>query len=406
MVRFVTSSVIALAVLEIVQGQLNHLNVGLETTNGRAMNTPERVKRALAKYNIVDEKINDRIRSAGGAAIELESAYIDIEYIGQISIGTPPQKFNMDFDTGSSDIWVPSMSCGVTCGTHRRFNPEKSSTYVGTDNKTWALRYGDGSSVVGYTGRDIVHLGNISQPDQLIGLVTKETAQFASDRYLDGIFGLAFPPLAFTNINNSIVEELYMSGSIPAPIVSFYLGHYRDGGKGEVLFGDINQNYFEGELRYVPVTLKKYWQVDLSGISVNGRKVMNGSVPAIIDTGTTLIIVPPYIAQEIHSVIPGSEYSSMYGWRIPCSFAGHPTQEAITFNLDNQDFPILLKDFVRAKTSPSSGNSTVQMCFSGIAQANTPLIILGDTFLRSYYSVYDFANARIGLAKSKPHSLK
>lgn len=45
------------------------------------MNTPERVKRALAKYNIVDEKINDRIRSAGGAAIELESAYVDIEVI-------------------------------------------------------------------------------------------------------------------------------------------------------------------------------------------------------------------------------------------------------------------------------------------------------------------------------------
>lgn len=141
----------------------------------------------------------------------------------------------MDFDTGSSDIWVPSMSCGVTCGTHRRFNPEKSSTYVGTDNKTWALRYGDGSNVIGYTGKDIVHLGNVSQPNQLIGLVTKETAQFASDRYLDGIFGLAFPPLAFTNINNSIVEELYLSGSIPAPIVSFHLGRYQDGGKGEVV---------------------------------------------------------------------------------------------------------------------------------------------------------------------------
>lgn len=55
-------------------------SVGLENADGRPMNTPERVKRALAKYNINDEKINSRVRSAGGgASIELFSAYVDIE---------------------------------------------------------------------------------------------------------------------------------------------------------------------------------------------------------------------------------------------------------------------------------------------------------------------------------------
>jgi hypothetical protein len=143
------------------------------------------------------------------------------------------------------------------------------------------------------------------------------------------------------------------------------------------------------------VTVKKYWQVDLNGVSVNGNNVMNGTMAAIVDTGTTLIIVPPSISKAIHSIIPGAEYDPMYGWRIPCTFGEKETTEVITFKLGNEDFPIVLKDFVRAKASTNG------LCYSGVAEANTPLVILGDTFLRSYYSVYDFGNARVGLAKSK-----
>lgn len=145
--------------------------------------------------------------------------------------------------------------------------------------------------------------------------------------------------------------------------------------------------------------MKKYWQVDLTNVVVDGHNVLNKTLPAIVDTGTTLIIVPAFIAKEIHSMIPGSEYSPMYGWRIPCSFGNNETEEFITFKLGQEDFPIALRDFVRAKTAPST--NTTQLCYSGVAQANTPLIILGDTFLRSHYSVFDYDKARIGLAKSK-----
>lgn len=218
--------------------QLNNIfpsSVDLDYIEGSRMNTPARVKRSLAKFGIIDENLNARLNSVSNAAIELFSAYVDLEYIGEISIGTPPQKFNVDFDTGSSDIWVPSTKCGSSCGTHQRFDGSKSSTYEEMGNKTWQLSYGDGSSVLGYTAIDTVHLGNVTQPQQLIGLVSMETPEFASDKYLDGIFGLAFPPLAYTGIKASIVQDLHMAGSIPSPIVSFHLGHSRDGGKGEIV---------------------------------------------------------------------------------------------------------------------------------------------------------------------------
>ncbi|KAI8640974.1 aspartic peptidase domain-containing protein [Parasitella parasitica] len=395
------ASATALVLLMVVEAQLSHLNVGLDFIEGSRMNTPARVKRSLAKYGIVDEKLNSRLNSASNAAIELFSAYVDIEYVGEIAIGTPPQKFNVDFDTGSSDIWVPSSRCGSSCSTHNRFDGSKSSTYKEINSKTWQLSYGDGSSVRGYTAMDAVHLGNVTRPQQLIGLVSDETPEFASDKFLDGIFGLAFPPLAYTGIKASIVEDLHMAGSIPSPIVSFHLGHNRDGGKGEILFGDINQNHFEGELKYVPVTLKKYWQVDMTGVEIGGVNVLHSAMPAIVDTGTTLIIVPSAVSNAIHKAIPDAKYDPMYGWRMPCSFADSDSTESISIKLGDQDFPLFLKDLVRAKMSQASGDKS-GLCYSGVAEANTPLVILGDTFLRSYYSVYDFGNTRVGLARTRP----
>lgn len=141
----------------------------------------------------------------------------------------------MDFDTGSSDIWIPSTSCLQSCGTHRRFDPTKSSSFEIVNNKTWRLQYGDGSSVRGYVGIDSVHIGKVTQDRQLLGLVSAETVDLSRDKYMDGIFGLGFPPLAYTGLQSSIVEDLFRSGRIADPVVSFYLGHPRDGGKGEIV---------------------------------------------------------------------------------------------------------------------------------------------------------------------------
>ncbi|KAG1340783.1 hypothetical protein G6F62_005302 [Rhizopus arrhizus] len=399
--EWVLSFIIAGQLYLLVEGQASTINVELEHIEGRAMNTFARVKRALGKYGFVDQSVNARVNSVI-SGIDLQSVYVDIEYVGQISIGTPPQNFSMDFDTGSSDIWVPSTKCLSTCGTHPRFDPTKSSTFELISNDTWRLQYGDGSTVIGYTAYDAVRLGQYIQPHQRIGLVSSETTQLARDTYLDGIFGLAFPPLALTGIQRSIVEDLYLAGEIDKPIVSFYLGKTKEGGKGEILFGDTNKNHYEGELKYVPITEKTYWQVDLSLIDVNGTNAMNGtSMPAILDTGTTLIIVPTAISDIIHAAIPGAQYNFFYGWRIPCSLADSASKEAITFYLDGQAFPILIKDLVRARQSSSIVMPANDLCYSGIAEAQIPLIILGDTFLRSYYSVYDFGKAQIGLAKSK-----
>ncbi|XP_031517674.1 pepsin A isoform X2 [Papio anubis] len=84
--------------------------------------------------------------------------YLDVEYFGTIGIGTPAQDFTVIFDTGSSNLWVPSVYCSsLACTNHNLFNPQDSSTYQSTSG-TLSITYGTGS-MTGILGYDTVQVG-------------------------------------------------------------------------------------------------------------------------------------------------------------------------------------------------------------------------------------------------------
>ncbi|KAI8097383.1 aspartic peptidase domain-containing protein [Halteromyces radiatus] len=352
---------------------------------------PYRVHQVLEKYGVINDGIRYSIKEA--ANVGLDSILVDVEYVASIGIGTPPQYFDLVMDTGSADIWVPSYPC-FSCGFHRMFDSRMSSTFTPV-NKTWRLGYFDGSNVLGVVGKDTIKIGNVSHANQVFGLATSESAAFTKNLLMDGIFGLSFSSLSLIDRSTSLVLNMHAAGDIDEPVIGIYLGRPRDGGKGEVKFGGVNTRHYTGDFKYIPVTKQQYWQVDFGGIEIDGRMIGSMVKQAMLDTGTTLTVLPPELSQAIHAALPGARYSRLYGWLAPCNTS---SKSVVTFKLGGQSFPVPIADLVRERMSPNNPF----LCFSGVTESTSAgFAIIGESFLRSYYTSYDFMNARVGLAISK-----
>lgn len=135
-------------------------------------------------------------RSNGtGSAVTTPQDY-DVEYLTPVQIGTPPQTLMLDFDTGSSDLWVYSSNTpssdvkGQTV-----YDPDESDTSMKLSGASWSISYGDGSSSKGDVYNDNVTIGGLSVYPMAVEAATDVSAEFTSDTDIDGLLGLAFSKL-------------------------------------------------------------------------------------------------------------------------------------------------------------------------------------------------------------------
>lgn len=98
-------------------------------------------------------------RGAGGSDVLLNEG-VSLWH-GEIAVGNPPQKFTVDFDTGSTDLFLPSPDCTSNCDGHQRYDPSQSSQSKSL-SKDFKLAYADGSSVSGTQYQDTVTLAGLS----------------------------------------------------------------------------------------------------------------------------------------------------------------------------------------------------------------------------------------------------
>jgi saccharopepsin len=127
------------------------------------------------------------------------SNFLNTQYFGEITIGTPPQKFTVVFDTGSSNLWVPGKDCkSLACRVHRRFDSTKSSTFqkVGLD---FSIKYGTGE-LTGIINKDVVNVGGIPLKNTHFAESTNEPGlTFVTARF-DGILGLGYQEIAVQKV--------------------------------------------------------------------------------------------------------------------------------------------------------------------------------------------------------------
>ncbi|XP_008060778.1 gastricsin [Carlito syrichta] len=319
-------------------------------------------------------------------------AYMDAAYFGEISIGTPPQNFLVLFDTGSSNLWVPSIYCqSQACTSHSRFNPTQSSTYS-TNGQTFSLQYGSGS-LTGLFGYDTLTVQSIQVPNQEFGLSETEPGTNFVYAQFDGIMGMAYPSLSMGGATTAM-QGMLQEGALTSPVFSFYLSNQQGTSGGVLVLGGVDTSLYTGQIYWAPVTQELYWQIGIEEFLVGGQASgwCSQGCQAIVDTGTSLLTVPQQYMSALLQATGAQE--DQYGqFVVSCdSIQSLPT---FTFIINGVQFPLPPSSYILN----NNGYCTVGVEATYLPSQNgQPLWILGDVFLRSYYSVYDLGNNRVGFA--------
>ncbi|XP_070797206.1 cathepsin E [Pituophis catenifer annectens] len=320
--------------------------------------------------------------------------YFDVEYFGQISIGNPPQNFTILFDTGSSNLWVPSIYCvSKACVEHSRFHPSQSSTYteVGT---SFSIHYGTGS-LTGIIGMDQVTVEGLTIVNQQFAESVSEPGNTFLDSVFDGILGLAYPSLAVDGVT-PVFDNMMAQNLVDLPIFSVYMNRNPSSSVGgELIFGGYDEAYFSGNLNWIPVTKQGYWQIQLDNIQVGGNVVFCADgCQAIVDTGTSLITGPSEDIKQMQTLIGAQPMDDEYA--VECNNLN--VMPLVTFTIDGNSYPLTPEAYTVMVIS--DGMNLCTSGFQGLDIDTTagPLWILGDVFIGQYYSVFDRGNNRVGLA--------
>ncbi|KAI0305995.1 aspartic peptidase domain-containing protein [Multifurca ochricompacta] len=312
--------------------------------------------------------------------------YNSVLWYGSIQVGTPAKNFTVDFDTGSSDLFLPSIACDSTCDGHERYDPNVSDSAV-DKRGTFNLTYGDHSSVSGRQYFDTVSISDLTVLYNISMLYFWQFDKF--DRLaIRWSSGDGFPIDLRLQLS-PVFQTLVGQGQVTLPQFAFKLA---DTGS-ELYLGGTNRAMYRDDFTYVSVTIPGYWQTILSGVMVDNHTVTLTTIDAIIDTGTTLIIGKKEDVKAIYDQIPDSQPA---GPDIGEGFFTSQSRSLIILRAAG-GFPVSPRTFNLGSIFDGSDRCVGGLAFNP-SIANIRFWVIGDVFLQNVYTVFDVGLKRIGFA--------
>jgi hypothetical protein len=350
---------------------------------------------------------HDRLRRRAGT-VQQTLDNLETLYFANASLGTPAQSFRLHIDTGSSDLWVnaaQSSLCrhgGNPCGDSGTYSANDSSTYQYV-NGAFNISYVDGSGASGDYATDTFRFGGQTIKDLQFGIGYTSSSP-------EGILGIGY------TINEVAVgrgglqpypnlpQKLVNDGTINTNAYSLWLNDL-DASTGSILFGGVDTDKFHGELQTLPIIAERgvyaEFIIALTGMGQNGQNgslFQNQNVPVLLDSGSSLMYLPDQVARSLYSKYNARYDSSQGAAYVDCNLANQ--QGSLDFSFSGVKVSVPLNELVIV-AAVSRGQP---ICLLGVGPAGNSVAVLGDTFLRSAYVVYDLANNEISLAQTNFNS--
>jgi Eukaryotic aspartyl protease len=330
-------------------------------------------------------------------------------YILNVTVGGS-QTFDVQLDTGSTTFGVVGANCSDCTDITPVYTPGATAMDLGSAaSSQYGLGEWDGEI---YTDT-VVATGDTLAPFTMKFVdIDAQMEFFSTENDFQGILGFGPPELALTD-TDAYVSDRVAAGS--NGVFAIQMCHYN----GNLWFGDADKTHEVSDEQYtslLPVgSDEPYYLMSVQGMSVDGAS-LNLTGVALPDTGTTSILLPATAGAAFSAAMnANSGFLSMFngqdfevsGDSSTCLTTPHSAAEIdaalpklqVTFNdLDGNPFTLSLS----ATESYLTGIGEEYCIVVGTADLGTfnnqPFFIMGDGFLRSFISVYDPANSKIGFA--------
>src|SRR5271170_5343633 len=319
----------------------------------------------------------------------------------------------MHIDTGSSDLWCNSASSSLCqenpdpCTASGTYD-SSSSTYT-LVNHNFNISYVDGTGASGDYVTDTLSIGGQTLSDFQFGIGLESTSS-------EGVLGIGYTSneiqvnrnqqQAYPNLPAAMVD----AGLIQSNAYSLWLNDL-DASTGQILFGGVNTAKYSGSLETVPIIQEygAYFEfiIALTGLSISGSSSMSSSsslpAPVLLDSGSSLLYLPNDLTTDIFNEVNAVYDSNAGAAYVDCSLAD--SDSSISFSFSGATISVPFSELVLNAGTNSAGQGLtfqngVPACIFGVAPAEDSTPVLGDTFLRSAYVVYDLTNNEISLAQT------